>query len=33
MGPILFVLYISDLPSSISSESDIFLFADDTKIF
>lgn len=33
MGPILFVLYINDLPSSISSESDIFLFADDTKIF
>ena len=33
MGPILFVLYINELPSSISSQSDIFLFADDTKIF
>ena len=33
MGPILFVLCINDLPCSISFESDIFLFADDTKIF
>ena len=33
MRPILFVLYINDLPSSISSESVIFLYADGTKIY
>ena len=31
LGPILFVLYINDLPSNILS--DVFMFADDTKIF
>lgn len=31
LGPLLFVMYINDLPSCISSGS--FLFADDTKIF
>ena len=30
-GPILFVLYVNDLPDCTSS--DIYLFADDTKIF
>ena len=31
LGPILFVLYINDLPSNILS--DVHMFADDTKIF
>ena len=31
LGPICFVLYINDLPLSLSNESEIFLFADDTK--
>ena len=31
LGPILFVLYINDLPNNISS--DVFMFADDTKVF
>lgn len=33
LGPVLFVLYINDLPSVIQSDSDLYLFADDTKIF
>ena len=31
LGPILFVIYINDLPDSVPS--DIYLFADYTKVF
>ena len=31
LGPILFVLYINDLPKNIVSN--VYMFADDTKIF
>ena len=32
LGPILFIIYVNDLPSSITS-SNILLFADDAKLF
>ena len=31
--PILFVMYINDLPDVVDSNTHIFLFADDTKVF
>ena len=33
LGPILFVIYINDLPEALKGGSIAFLFADDTKIF
>jgi hypothetical protein len=33
LGPILFVIYINDLPDVIDKDTHIYLFADDTKLF
>ena len=33
IGPVLFILYINDLPDSLKYGSNVYLFADDTKIY
>ena len=33
LGPLLFVIYINDLPDVVDPDTFIFLFADDTKVF
>ena len=33
LGPLLFVIYINDMPDVIARDSFLYLFADDTKVF
>jgi len=32
LGPLLFIIFINDLPDFCEQSTDIYLFADDTKI-
>jgi len=32
LGPLLFIIYINDLPLGINSVSELILFADDTSV-
>ena len=33
LGPLLFLVYVKDIPSYVHSQSSVALFADDTKLF
>jgi len=33
LGPLLFIIYINDLPDSLNVVSNIYLYADDAKLF
>ena len=33
LGPILFIIYINDLPDCVNKDSDCYMFADDSKVY
>jgi len=33
LGPLLFIIYINDVPDSLNVDSNIYLYADDAKLF